>query len=358
MHIPSSTTKVDVRVIDTTSHIICPFDMVHETIKGNESLSCPSFSFLVEHHSGRKLLFDLGLRKDWNNLAPPIQAYFKKTGPAVKLSVEKEVHEILGEHGVDTSTIEAIIWSHWHYDHTGNPATFGSFTSLIVGPGVKNMLLPGHPSNPQSPLLDSDVAGREVVELDFGSDKAVEVGPFNALDYFDDGSFYILDTPGHTIGHLSALARVTVDPPSFIMMGADACHHSAEMRPSAALPLPSIIAPNPLKPESTVACPGSIFEHLLRDGDKTRPFYGQRFPGILFCDPEVATQTIEKLQEADSTGNILVVLAHDSHMSGIVDFFPKYANDFMAKGWVKRTRWRFLRDFKQALEHRAVSNNL
>jgi hypothetical protein len=34
-----------------------------------------------------------------------------------------------------------------------------------------------------------------------------------------------------------------------------------------------------------------------------------------------------------------------------MDFFPKYANGFMQKGWVKEGRWLFLKDFAQAVKH-------
>ncbi|KAH7177108.1 hypothetical protein EDB81DRAFT_836910 [Dactylonectria macrodidyma] len=164
-----------------------------------------------------------------------------------------------------------------------------------------------------------------------------------------DGSFYLLDGPGHTVGHLCAIARTTASPQSFILMGADACHHSAEMRPSKWLTMPSEINPHPLQPDSLTPCPGSVFEYLLRNGDSSMLLYGQKRPGLIFSDPDVAEETIEKLQEFDASGNIFVVIAHDNHLKDIVDFFPKSANDFLAKGWDIKTRWKFLSDSKFAL---------
>ncbi|KAJ5363635.1 N-acyl homoserine lactonase AttM [Penicillium cataractarum] len=348
MELPLSRSTVTVRIIDTTSRIIVPNDFTESTIKGAEFLDCPAFSFLIEHPSGRRLLFDLGLRPDYQNLPPIIQKYFSEND--AKVSVEKGVSQLLAEDGVDPSSIEGIIWSHWHYDHVGDPSTFPSNTALIVGPGFRETFVPGYPSNPGSPILESDYTGRELKEVDFANDEnRTTVGNFNAIDYFGDRSFYILDAPGHTIGHLCALARTTADPESFILMGADACHHSAEMRPSRWLPLPSKISPHPLEPDSPGPCPGSIFEHMLRNGDSKIPIYGQKRPGMIFSNPDIAEETIEKLQEADAKGNIFVVIAHDSHLKGTVDFFPKYANDFLRQGWDVKTKWKFLSDFKQAL---------
>lgn len=33
-----------------------------------------------------------------------------------KVDVKKDIREILEEHGVSGSEIEAVIWSHWHFD--------------------------------------------------------------------------------------------------------------------------------------------------------------------------------------------------------------------------------------------------
>jgi glyoxylase-like metal-dependent hydrolase (beta-lactamase superfamily II) len=114
----------------------------------------PSFSFLLEHPSGRKLVFDLGIRKDTQNYAPTIAKYLPSTN--YDIQVTKNVVEILEDGGLKASEIEAVIWSHWHWDHIGDPSTFPPTTDLIVGPGFKKAMLPGAPSNPDSPILESD----------------------------------------------------------------------------------------------------------------------------------------------------------------------------------------------------------
>ena len=123
------------------------------------------------------------------------------------------------------------------------------------------------PANPEAIILESDYAGRELRELDFAS--GLKIGNFKAEDYFGDGSFYILDAPGHAVGHLCALARVRGEDEmeGFVFMGGDACHHNGEFRPSQYRPLPESIAPHPWeKGPGAKTCPGSLFEHLLRDG--------------------------------------------------------------------------------------------
>lgn len=68
----------------------------------------PSLSFLLEHDSGRKLMFDLGIRKDYLNLAPKISKYIPTT--KYKFQVIHDVIEVLEEGGVKGEDIEAVIW--------------------------------------------------------------------------------------------------------------------------------------------------------------------------------------------------------------------------------------------------------
>ncbi|TVY65704.1 Cytochrome P450 monooxygenase andK [Lachnellula suecica] len=349
LKIPSSTTTVSVRIIDTTSRIsgipLAPF--VTPEIKGFTELDIPAFSFLIEHPSNRKLLFDLGVRKDKENLAPKIKDRLETGG--WKVETRQGVREQLEANGVKGSEVEGIVWSHWHWDHTGDPSTFDSSTALIVGPGFKDAFTPGYPAKQDSPIRESDYEGRELREIAFN--QGLKIGRFNAFDYFGDGSFYLLDSPGHAIGHMCGLARVTAN--NFIFMGGDSCHHGGELRPSKYLPLPSSISPNPLHPSSSAPCPGSLFEPLYRDDDGTKPFYAiARLPdgkGVAH-DEDEAEETIGKVIEADANDEVLVVMAHDDSLLDVVDFFPKYANDFKHKGWVEKGRWLFLKDFKGAVK--------
>ncbi|KAL2216617.1 beta-lactamase-like protein [Thermoascus aurantiacus ATCC 26904] len=345
LNIPPGATA-NVKIIDTTSRIskLETSYFMRPPLAGMEYMpTLPAWSFLIESPSGRKILFDLGAPKDWEHLAPVTSERLKRLGWDIK--VEKNVVEILEEHGVRGADVESMIWSHWHWDHIGDPSTFPSTTELVVGPGFKDAFLPGYPAKQDSPLRETDFKGRTVREIDFDNSQTIKVGPFRALDFFGDGSFYLVDTPGHAIGHMSGLARTTSNPDTFIFMGGDLCHHGGEIRPSKHLSIPAEITPQQCR---ALCCPGAMLEEVQKQRGRspTEPF----FEPNMGLSIEEAIRTIQKAQEIDASENVLFVFAHDDTLHGVVDLFPLSANEWKSKGWREQMQWVFLKDLKKAVE--------
>jgi hypothetical protein len=72
--------------------------------KGHEVLNLTAVAFLIEHEpSSRKILFDLGVRKDYWNLAPVIQKRLGNIIPGLK--VDRGVPEILEGNGTSLDSI-------------------------------------------------------------------------------------------------------------------------------------------------------------------------------------------------------------------------------------------------------------
>lgn len=69
--------------------------------------SCPSLSFLVEHPTGRKLVWDLGIRKDYHNYAPEIATYIPTT--KYDIQVTESIADVLENYGI-LQDIEAVVW--------------------------------------------------------------------------------------------------------------------------------------------------------------------------------------------------------------------------------------------------------
>lgn len=263
-----------------------------------------------------------------------------------------------------------MIWSHNHFDHVGDVTTFPSSTELIVGPGVCAASWPGWPSSPDATVLDADAQGRVVRELSFehGNGTGPKIGRFDALDFFEDGSFYLVDAPGHAKGHLCALARTTDDPPSFIFMGADACHHPGVLRPSEYLPLPKslTLGTNTCNARGITTeergdndrnmYNGALLQNLTLSRGHTAPFF-QVAQNALFPDHDAAMDTVRKIQELDASESVFVVMAHDLSLRDQIPLFPEKINSWRADDWRKKTRWLFCRDFENALQKSNVDEN-
>lgn len=283
-----------------------------------------------------------------------IQVRAQMSAVDATLDITKDIADRLNEASVPLSSIDSIIWSHHHVDHIGDPSLFPKTTSLIVGPTFKSnpQTFPGYPLNPNALVTQDAFDGREVIELDFEA-KSLEVGGYKAIDLFDDGSFYLLQASGHTHDHICALARTSED--KFIFMGGDAAHHNAQFRPTPHLPLPDTITPSPFEPPTSHSfCPGSIFEAIhpeAASGEgayKITPFYKLN-PVTNASLPEAET-TLARMQLLDASPDVLVIIAHDASLLDLLDFHPAELN-----GWEKTKnkslgRWRFLVDFKDALE--------
>jgi hypothetical protein len=113
MRIPPGSATVNVRIINTTCYIKTTAidNFMSPLIKGHEELTGPAYSFLVEHVSNgktRRLVFDMGLRKDWRNLPPRIVDLL--TDGTWTLHTDKNVADVLVDDGNHPEEVEAIVW--------------------------------------------------------------------------------------------------------------------------------------------------------------------------------------------------------------------------------------------------------
>ncbi|KAJ7675854.1 beta-lactamase-like protein [Mycena polygramma] len=311
-------------------------------LEGHATFHSPVFAFLVVHAaSGRRVLFDLGPRKDMENAAPGI-AEAVKAGFIV-MPVERDIVEQLADNGVDLDSISAVIWSHGHIDHVG---AYDSVRKALKFTFEDRRHV-------EIPCLDRACVrwvdgdrylsrkpkeGRKLVPINFDESQLVgtgnvkgfdvrppsaspqlEIAGFRARNFFGDGSFYLLDVPGHLSGHVAALARVT--PTSFVLLGGDTCHHAGMLRPTAKLhrhsPCPGELLAATRRSVSAVHFPppNAVGEFDL--AARTVPMLDVAENGY-YEEPPTARASIAKLGDVDANRDIFVVLAHDESLGDVV----------------------------------------
>ncbi|KAH6719983.1 beta-lactamase-like protein [Leptodontidium sp. MPI-SDFR-AT-0119] len=176
----------------------------------------PSLSFLIYHPPSKQhIIFDLGMRRDLSAYPATIQPHLRTRQP---IQTTPDTAQSLRKGGLEPFEIGAIILSHVHYDHVGTPSDFPN-AYFIVGYGTRHLLQHGMKYH-SAAHFESDLLPEDRTSLTWST-----LPPFpNAIDLFDDGLIYIIDSPGHLQGHLNVLARVSAG--QWIYLAGDACHHS------------------------------------------------------------------------------------------------------------------------------------
>ncbi|KAF8912594.1 beta-lactamase-like protein [Mucidula mucida] len=345
---PSPTAAtVSVRAIQTGFVLLPASLFLSPVVQGYETEDLPVFSYLIERDvNGKKerLMFDLGLRADITQFPPAFQAELKAVQAmgGRMTSPEKDVATQLKEGGIELESVKTVVWSHYHVDHVGDMSTFPSTTELVIHEDTD---VRTYPSKEDSTLLDSDFANHTVRKLSFKA-SVFKIGDLDAFDYFGDGSLYILDTPGHCPGHMSALARVT--PTSFVLLGGDCCHHVGDLRPTVHHHLFSPCPPDIVE-ASRKTVDGAQFPPTDSDGfdllNRTTPMLE---PGkSMYVDIVKAKETLAKIAVLDAHPDVLTFLPHDVSLLGEykIDLFPaSIESDWKAKGLKEMLMWGFLKE--------------
>lgn len=100
LNLPVSDATVRVRMVDTTGVMVVNAQSFIEPVqRGHEFLNLYVAAFLIEHPtSGRKVMFDLGVRKEFWRLPAALQKRLGFVIPALR--VDKDTTEILQEKGI------------------------------------------------------------------------------------------------------------------------------------------------------------------------------------------------------------------------------------------------------------------
>ncbi|KAF2815575.1 uncharacterized protein BDZ99DRAFT_567401 [Mytilinidion resinicola] len=234
--------------------------------------------------SGRHILWDVGISSDRSAYTPMVlDVQWESANP---VGPQKTLHEQLEALDSSYGQIDTVIFSHAHWDHCRPIQEEFPKAKGLFGGGTKTHCSPGH--------LDDGVAtskslwdGRFFDSDGYASENWAEItgewkqfGPFErALDFFGDGSFMIIDAPGHMPGNLAAAARLSLNgsASSWILLASDCCH-----------------------------------SRQLLNGQADFAFFD--IPGGKAClheDVNAAEDTIRRLREAEDGHGMHIAMAHD-----------------------------------------------
>ncbi|KAI0829907.1 Metallo-hydrolase/oxidoreductase [Trametes gibbosa] len=222
---PPSTNQafVDISALDAGG-ADTPLSWVLAGAKEDERITLPALGFLLRHSIKRdNLVFDLGIRSDWQSLPPALLKYVIDI-LTFRIIDGQDAVAALAKGGLQPTDITHVCYSHLHFDHTGDSAPFTNAT-FLVGEGARVVAADGYPGNPNAPLASDLLPQSRTTFLDPSS--WPPLGPFpHALDFYGDGNAYIVDAPGHFPGHINLLARTSADG-GWIYLAGDTAHHWA-----------------------------------------------------------------------------------------------------------------------------------
>lgn len=178
------------------------------------------YSYLIDHPVHGSYFVDSGIshavRSDpLGFLGFPLNLFVRTE----KLKFSETTAEILERHAKHKS-LRGVFLTHMHMDHLLGMPDFSSDIPIFVGAGelatssfknrifrsVIDKLLVG-----KAPLRE---LGFRVVSASMGAE---------VIDYFGDGSFFIVPAPGHTAGSLVFVAATPQGP---VLLTGDSCHTS------------------------------------------------------------------------------------------------------------------------------------
>ncbi|KAK5168294.1 uncharacterized protein LTR77_006863 [Saxophila tyrrhenica] len=203
----------------------------------------PSMCFLIQRPRPgggppERIVFDLGIKRDMSQYAAGMQDHLSKRQPITNLPDTKASLE---EGGLDPAKdVDYVILSHTHWDHIGMPADYPN-SKFVLGSGTLHTVKHGAPHYPPEMFEKDPLPLDRSTEFPPGPDSpgkdlacatsqqtSHQWKPIStlkhAIDFFGDGSVYIIDAPGHLQGHVNLLARL--GPEKWVYLGGDCCHDS------------------------------------------------------------------------------------------------------------------------------------
>ncbi|KAJ7633718.1 hypothetical protein B0H17DRAFT_961708 [Mycena rosella] len=200
------------------------------------------------------------------------------------------------------------------------------------------------PESPTATLQASDLVGHNITKIDFAAVNLTFSG-LKAIDYFGDGSFYLLHIPVHLPGHMTALARVTLT--SFIALGGDTFHHVGEACPRPAFQKNFPCPVDLLEAKTSTSTeyfwsPNSNMGVFDMTSRAQQLFSVSNLSDSFYADPAISQVSLEKIATFDADRDFFLVVAHNMSLVGALPYFPASLNDWKASQLKETMAWGFV----------------
>lgn len=133
--------------------------------------------------------------------------------PQLRATLRATIVDQLARIGVRPEQVSIVGISHYHFDHTGQAASF-PHARLIMGAGDIAALRGTDPGVERAPLAPWLTGGGQITEAR------------GDHDVFGDGSVMVMNLPGHTPGHRGLLVRLASGP---VLLSGDTYHFAEQV---------------------------------------------------------------------------------------------------------------------------------
>jgi N-acyl homoserine lactone hydrolase len=183
----------------------------------------PIVAFLLEHPSAGPVLIDTGLHpsvavKPAESLGRAGTLAFRD----LKMDAGQALPAQLRDKGIDPSRVGTVVMTHLHIDHASGISEFPDATFVVSRAEWDAATTQGRLHGYSTRQFDHAFDYRLV---DFDATGAKGPASFSgfarSFDVFGDGSVRAVYTPGHTLGHMSVVARTARGE---VLVAGDAIH--------------------------------------------------------------------------------------------------------------------------------------
>lgn len=163
----------------------------------------PIYCFIIKHESGNYLI-DAGIDKSHQ-----YKEYGKQRGLLKNIKACKATQnegESIGEYlKKNDIKLSGIFVTHMHFDHIAGLIDMPEYDKIIMSEN--------EPYKENKPFVYGNYF-KHIKQIDFIDFKnATKISPLGkAIDFFGDGSLFVIDTYGHSAGHLSFLVNSKTNP--------------------------------------------------------------------------------------------------------------------------------------------------